>query len=71
MNEQEITLLSLLEERTHQDAATHVIRNAISQAEAELKVDSSRLVASRQTPLSVFGDDLPSCVRSCRVFVLR
>ena len=71
MDEQEITLPSLLEERAHQDAATYVIRDAISQAEAELKVDSSRLAASRQIPLSVFGDDLPSCVRSCRVFVLR
>jgi len=71
MDEQEIALLSLLEERAHQDAAASVIRAAISEAEAELEADPSKLAASRQIPLGVFGDDLPSGVRSCRVFALR
>lgn len=66
-----MALLSLLEERADQDAAASVIRDAISEAEAELEADPTRLAASRQVPLGVFGDDLPSGVRSCRVFALR
>ena len=59
MDEQEIALLTLLKERTHRGAATSVIRDAISQAEAESVADSTRLAASRQIDLSLFGDNLP------------
>ena len=36
MDEQEIALLTLLKERTHRGAEASVIRDAISQAEAQL-----------------------------------
>jgi hypothetical protein len=71
MEKKEKMLLSNLDECVGMPQAQGAIKEAVAKAEAELQRERGKSGASVQIPLSVFGEDLPDFIQSCRVFVLR
>jgi hypothetical protein len=71
MDPHEATLLRKLEEILESQPARMVIDDAIAQAKNQLDADPQWPAGSVQVPLSIWGPDLPSDIKSCRVFVLR
>ncbi len=71
MDKKEIALLRNLDMIVWAVKDQPSIQEAISRAEAELSQNPSKLGATVQIPLSVFGKGIPASIKSCRVFALR
>jgi hypothetical protein len=71
MEKEEKMLLSNLDECVATPRAQAVIKEAVAKAETELQVERTKSGVSVQISLSVFGEDIPDFIKSCRVFVLR
>lgn len=71
MNKSEKSLLAKLGELARAAEANSIIQEAIVKAETELRQDPSKLGATVQIPLSIFGKGIPASIKSCRVFALR
>ncbi len=71
MDKVENKLLVLVDRCVRQEFAQSYIRDAVNKAETELLTEPEKLAASVQVPIKIFGNEFPSSLKSCRVFVLR
>ncbi len=71
MDQREQEYLRKIEALLDNEKARFVIKKAVTETKAMLDADFERLTAAVQVSLSVFGDSLPSEIKSCRVFALR
>jgi len=71
MDQSEQEYLRKIEALLDNEKARFVIDKAVIETKAMLDADPERLTAAVQVSLSVFGDSLPSEIKSCRVFALR
>jgi hypothetical protein len=71
MDHREQALLRQLESVLEGQPARPAIDAAIAESKRQLDADRQRPAGSVQVPLSVYGPNFPSVIKSCRVFVLR
>ena len=71
MEQREQDYLRTIEVLLENEKARFAIDKAALETKAMLDADPERLTAAVQVSLSVFGDNLPSEIKSCRVFAMR
>jgi len=71
MDHREKGFLKKIEALIDGEKARVAVHKAVQETKSMLDADPERLTAAVQVMLSVFGDGLPSEIKSCRVFALR
>ena len=71
MDQREQEYLRKIEALLNSEKAWLAIDKAVLETQAMLDADPERFTAAVQVSLSVFGESLPSEIKSCRVFTLR